>query len=275
MKQVWGDHFLPTFHGSWTLGAFSASLFTSLIAGHIALRDHLIANCIFTLLCVSVSTLVLLPSSTDHHVLSQPENLRPQDGGRYKLNPIVALLASISALSLISESSVGDWSSILLHEKYRVSISSAALGYTFFALGQIIGRFTVGKRIDRLGVVAVVRTGGLIGGGVYLIAPQLIHLLHIESSSWVLVMMSLQYFVIGLCIAPMPPAFAILAYRIPNISAARAISQMQVIGAFGYMVGRMLMSGLTNLLGLQTALILPAATLVATGLLANKIAEGS
>ena len=268
-----GRSLLPTFHGSWTLGAFTASLLASLVAKHISLTAHLVTNCILTFLCVSASALALLPSSNDRRVLAQPENQMPEESAKQKLNPVVVLLAFVSALSLLSESSVGDWSSILLHEKYRVSVSSAALGYTLFALGQIIGRFTVGRRIDRLGVVAVIRTGGLVGGSVYLIGTQIVRVLHISSPTAVLEIMTFQYFLIGLCIAPMPPAFAILAYRIPKISAAKAIAQVQVIGAFCFLIGRLMMSGLTKAIGLQTALVLPAITLLATGLLANGIAE--
>ena len=268
-----GRSLLPTFHGSWTLGAFSASLFASILAQHISLTNHLIINGILSFLCVSASSLVLLPSTMDQRILSLPENQNSPDSTRQRINPVVGLLAFVSALSLLSESSVGDWSSILLHEKYGVSVSAAALGYTVFALGQIIGRFAVGRRIDRIGVVAVIRTGGLIGGTVYLVGSQIVRLQHLPSPSLVLVIMCLQYFLIGLCIAPMPPAFAILAYRVPKISAAKAIAQVQVMSAFAFLLGRLLMSGLTKLLGLQTALVLPALTLLATGFLANKIAE--
>lgn len=85
--------------------------------------------------------------------------------------------------------------------------------------------------------------------------------------------MCVQYFVLGLCIAPMPPAFAILAYRIPNISSAKSLAQMQIIGAFGFMLGRFILSTLTHLFGLQGALLLPALTLLATGLLARKLSH--
>ncbi len=268
-----GKSLLPTFHGSWTAGAFAASLLASLVSGHISLHNHLLINCIFTFIAVSASALYLLPASTDHHILSLPENQSTPVTTKSKINPALVLVALGSCLAIISESSVGDWSAILLHEKLHFSISQSALGYTFFALGQITGRFTAGKRIDRVGVSAVIRIGGIVGGFVYLAGLALSHFLSNSSPTTLLTFMSVQYFVLGLCIAPMPPAFAILAYRIPNISSAKALAQIQMISALGFLFGRILLSAITNLFTLQIALIFPALTLISAGVLANRMAK--
>lgn len=207
-----GRSLLPTFHGSWTAGAFAASLIASLVSGHISLYLHLVINCIFTFIVVSISALLLLPASSDHHVLSLPENQSNAETTKSKLDPALILVALGSCLTIITESSVADWSAILLHEKLYFSISQSALGFAFFALGQITGRFTVGKRIDRVGISAVIRIGGIVGGFVYLIGLALAHFLANSPPMFLISFMLVQYFVLGLCIAPMPPAFAILAY---------------------------------------------------------------
>jgi MFS family permease len=267
-----GRSLMPVFHGSWTLGAFSASLLASIVTPYISLKSHLLANAIFTFLAVSCSALLLFPKKIDEETLSLPENSVDENSTSKRLHPLLLLIAVTAALSILSESSVGDWSSIFLHEKFNISISLAALGYTVFALGQIIGRFTVGRRIDKLGITTVVRTGGFLGGLMYFAAPWLVRLLHLKAHQ-VLIVMCVSYFFIGLCIAPMPPAFAILAFKVPNFSAAKAIAQMQVISAFAFMLFRLIMSGLTNLVGLQNALMFPAITLILTGWLASAIAS--
>jgi MFS family permease len=202
-----------------------------------------------------------------------PDNQPDEHVTQSKINPAVAFVAFCASLALLSEASVGDWAGILLHEKFHVTLALSALGYTFFALGQIIGRFTIGKRIDRIGVVAVIRTGGILGGVIYLVSPIVVNIFGSNKPTLILTIMCVQYFVLGLCIAPMPPAFAILAYRIPNISSAKSLAQMQIIGAFGFMLGRFILSTLTHLFGLQGALLLPALTLLATGLLARKLSH--
>jgi len=267
-----GRSLMPVFHGSWTLGAFTASLLASIITPHLSLTSHLFINAIFTFVAVSGSALLLLPRKVDHDTLSLPENTFSEERSKKGLHPLLLLIAFTAGLSMLSESSVGDWSSIFLHEKYDVSVSLAALGYTVFALGQISGRFTVGKRIDKLGVTTVVRTGGLLGGIIYLAAPWLVRLLNLDSHQ-TLIAMCLSYYFIGFCIAPMPPAFAILAYRIPKFSAAKAIAQMQIVSAFAFMFCRLIMSGLIKVVGLQNALMFPALTLIATGVLASEIAQ--
>jgi MFS family permease len=268
-----GRSLLPTFHGAWTLGAFSASLLSSVVASHISLQGHLLINCIFSFLGVSAAALVLLSASVDQAVLVHPDNQPDEHVTQSKINPAVAFVAFCASLALLSEASVGDWAGILLHEKFHVTLALSALGYTFFALGQIIGRFTIGKRIDRIGVVAVIRTGGILGGVIYLVSPIVVNIFGSNKPTLILTIMCVQYFVLGLCIAPMPPAFAILAYRIPNISSAKSLAQMQIIGAFGFMLGRFILSTLTHLFGLQGALLLPALTLLATGLLARKLSH--
>lgn len=268
-----GRSLLPTFHGAWTLGAFSASLLSSVVASHISLQGHLLINCIFSFLGVSAAALVLLSASVDQEVLVHPDNQPDEHATQSKINPAVAFVAFCASLALLSEASVGDWAAILLHEKFHVTLALSALGYTFFALGQIIGRFTIGKRIDRIGVVAVIRTGGILGGVIYLVSPIVVNIFGSNKPTLILTIMCVQYFVLGLCIAPMPPAFAILAYRIPNISSAKSLAQMQIIGAFGFMLGRFILSTLTHLFGLQGALLLPALTLLATGLLARKLSH--
>jgi len=268
-----GRSLLPTFHGAWTLGAFSASLLSSVVASHISLQGHLLINCIFSFLGVSAAALVLLSASVDQEVLVHPDNQPDEHVTQSKINPAVAFVAFCASLALLSEASVGDWAGILLHEKFHVTLALSALGYTFFALGQIIGRFTIGKRIDRIGVVAVIRTGGILGGVIYLVSPIVVNIFGSNKPTLILTIMCVQYFVLGLCIAPMPPAFAILAYRIPNISSAKSLAQMQIIGAFGFMLGRFILSTLTHLFGLQGALLLPALTLLATGLLARKLSH--
>jgi MFS family permease len=268
-----GRSLLPTFHGAWTLGAFSASLLSSVVASHISLQGHLLINCIFSFLGVSAAALVLLSALVDQEVLVHPDNQPDEHVTQSKINPAVAFVAFCASLALLSEASVGDWAGILLHEKFHVTLALSALGYTFFALGQIIGRFTIGKRIDRIGVVAVIRTGGILGGVIYLVSPVVVNIFGSNKPTLILTIMCVQYFVLGLCIAPMPPAFAILAYRIPNISSAKSLAQMQIIGAFGFMLGRFILSTLTHLFGLQGALLLPALTLLATGLLARKLSH--
>lgn len=74
-----GRSLLPTFHGSWTAGAFAASLLASLVSGRISLPMHLVINCIFTFIIVSISALLLLPASSDHHVLSPRESEQERD----------------------------------------------------------------------------------------------------------------------------------------------------------------------------------------------------
>lgn len=267
-----GRSLMPSFHGSWTLGAFSASLLASLVSSHLTLITHLTINCLLTFSCVILASLSLLPSEADHKVLAEPDNRGDSSFKTGFRNPAVLLLALSAGLGMLAESSVGEWSSILLHEKYKLSISSAALGFTCFALGQILGRFTVGVRIDRLGIGKVLRIGGVFGGFFYIVGPIAVRACHFQSSVTVLIAMSALYFLIGLCVAPMPPAFAILTYRLPNISPARALSQMQIVGALVFMTGRLLVSGTTRLVGLEFALLIPATALLMTGLLSLKIA---
>ena len=268
-----GRSLMPSFHGSWTLGAFSASLLTAIFSTHLSLITHLTLNSLFTATFVILTSLSLLPSTIDHKVLAEPQNLSTQSFKSGFFNRAVLLLALAAGLGMLAESSVGEWSSILLHEKYHLSISSAALGFTLFALGQILGRFTVGVRIDRLGIGRVLRAGGLIGGLLYICGPILVRSLHLHSTSTILIVMCALYFLIGICVAPMPPAFAILTYRLPNISSARALSQMQIVGALVFMTGRLMVSSITHLVGLEIALLIPASALFVTGLIAAKIAE--
>ena len=148
IQQNIGRSLMPSFHGSWSVGAFSASLIAGVLAKHLALEWHLLANALIALVgCIAVSQ-ALLPTSADNENKKSNSGVQSHQPLPKNIKQFIFWVALGSLLATITETSVADWSSIFLNNNLKIPIGLNTLGYTSFVLPQILGRFTMGRLID-------------------------------------------------------------------------------------------------------------------------------
>lgn len=271
IQQKVGKSLMPSFHGSWSIGALTASFIAGFAARHISPGTHILLNSLVALTGAFIAMKYLLPHTSDHQDQKVNSELLQHQEIPKPIKKFIFMLSIGSMLSIIAESSVGDWSTILLHEDYRVPLGINTYGYTSFILIQTFGRFTVGRLIDKYSIQTIMRTFATIGGVGYFIGLVISNLIHLKSPHAALIVMCISYAVLGLGLAPMAPSFASIAGLIPGIPTARAVARMQMISAFGFFIGRGFVSLLTNYISLPFALLLTAVALIAAGVIASQM----
>jgi MFS family permease len=271
IQQRIGKSLMPSFHGSWSIGALTASFVAGFAAKHFSTGTHILVNSLIAFAGASVAYRYLLPTEADSHDQKSNSELQQNQSIPKPIKKFIFILAFGSMMSVIAEASVGDWSAILLHEDFHVALGINTYGYTSFILIQTIGRFTVGRLIDKHSIQAIMRLFATIGGVGYFSGLIIANSLHSSSPHAALLAMCIAYAILGLGLAPMAPSFASIAGAIPGIPTARAVARMQMISAFGFFFGRGLVSLLTKFIGLPQALLMPALALIVAGHVAFRL----
>ena len=271
IQERMGRSVFPSFHGAWSIGAFTASLLAGLIAKQVSVEWHLLANSLVGLFgCIAVSR-ALLPRTFDNHDVELNAGVKHDEPLPDPIKKFIWWVSTGSLLATISEVSVGDWSAIYLRDDLNIPIGVNSLGYTCFVLAQISGRFTVGKLIDKYGIPIVIKVGGIVGGSGYLVGLLIANNQRTHHQYTALAVMCVAYAILGFGISPMPPSYASIAGGIPGVPTARAMTRLAVISSTGFFFGRFIISSLAGLFGLPIALLFPASALIGSGLLASRL----
>ena len=266
-----GRSLMPSFHGSWSIGAFTGSFTAGLIAKHVTTATHLFFNSVVAIFgCIIFAKLLLAPSFDRADVKSNSYVSHDEPIPSHFMK-FIWLAALGSMLATVAETSVGDWSAILLHEDLHIPIGLNSLGYTCFVLAQITSRFSIGKLIDRYGIPAVIRFGGVIGGAGYLIGLLISYRIHQQTQTGALIVMCFAYAILGFGVAPMPPSYVSVVGSIRGLPTSRGLTRLAIIAASGFLIGRFTISTLAGALGLQLALLFPACALIGSGILARTL----
>ena len=266
-----GRSLMPSFHGSWSIGALTGSMLAGLLAKLLTPEYHLIINSALALFGIWVVSKELLPFASDQEDIAANQAVKHEDAIPPEIKRFLYLVSLGSLLALVAEASVGDWSSILLKEDLHIGIGFNTLGYTSFLAAQIVGRFSVGKLIDKIGIPRVIKFGGIIGGIGYASGLIISHLTVEHHKLLAVIVMCLSYAILGLGVAPMPPSYVTISGSIPGLPTARALARMGVISSLGFFIGRGAVSLLAGWIGLPLALLFPALALIGSGLLANTL----
>jgi MFS family permease len=271
IQQRAGKSLMPSFHGSWSIGALTASFAAGFAAKHLSTGTHILINSVIAFAGASLVYRYLLPTAVDTHDQNSNAGLPQNEPIPEPIKKFIFVLAIGSMMSVIAEASVGDWSTILLHEDFNVALGVNTYGYTSFILIQTIGRFTVGRLIDKYSIQTIMRLFAAIGGVGYFSGLVIANAIHTSSPHAALITMCIAYAILGLGLAPMAPSFASIAGAIPGIPTARAVARMQMISAFGFFFGRGLVSLLTKFIGLPLALLMPAIALIIAGQISYRL----
>ena len=264
-----GRSMMPSFHGSWSIGACTASFLAGAVAKYVRVEWDLLFNSLIALAGCLIVSRALLPISVDRQDTQKNSDVPHHLPIPMEIKSFIWMVAIGSFLATIAETSVGDWSSIYLKEDLHIPIGVNTLGYTCFVLAQIVGRFSVGRLIDQHGIPFVIRVGGLMGGFGYLIGLIISNIERADHKYTALVVMCIAYAILGLGVAPMPPSYVSVAGSIPGIPTARALTRLAVIASTGFFIGRFTISSLAGIFGLPTALLFPATALIGSGVLAH------
>lgn len=227
---------MASLHACFSLGGVAGALSGSLFA---ALELSPFAN--FAIICAIC--LVLLPWSARNAIGGAPEKAA-KTSSRGHLPKIIYFYGFMSMLCYVSEGSVGEWGSVLLHSVKGASQQQAALVFAAFCVPMVICRFMTDKLRKKAGDFSIVLCGAIIclsGMSTVLLSP------------WPVLCIA-AYFAMGIGFAPVVPILYSRAGKIPGISPGRASSAMSLLSYTGLLVFPPFLGMLGDAIGLGNAL---------------------
>lgn len=264
IEKLLSRRWMSSFHALWSLGAFITTIFGGAIARHTTPRFNLVCVGIVSLFLFIPAVASLLNSKLDDH-----------DGGVEETQAKIPLIGrSVLPLwaigfglfgALIAEGATADWGAILLRDHMGIGKGLNASAFASFALAMIISRFLGDRALEYFGPAKTVRLGGYIGGSALglsiAIAVPLSSYSHIAS----LIVINVGFFIAGLGMGPIFPAYILAASAVPGLAPSVAIARVGVIALAAFFVGPALTGGLAQLTSLPIAMALPALMFIFSG----------
>ncbi|WP_067562229.1 MFS transporter [Nocardia acidivorans] len=164
----------------------------------------------------------------------------------------VLVLGVIAFTVLMAEGVAADWSALQLRDRLGVDVGTAALAYGAFSTTMTAGRLVADRVSGRIGRVAVVRWGTLLGAfGFGLIAL----------SGW-LPLTLLGWALVGIGLSGTVPQVFTAAGNLGSATAATDMSRVFGLGYMGLLAGPAIIGWLTKLVPLTTAMVVPLVALL-------------
>lgn len=239
---------MSSLHACFSLGGVLGSLAGSLFA---ALNLSPFIN----FLIVGCGYLIFCPWACKNTHNAPPE--KTKKNVKTRLPGFVYFLGMMCMLCYVSEGSVGEWGSVLLHSVKSASQQQAALVFGCFSVSMVIGRLFGDRLRKSLGEFPIVFFGSCLACcamAIVLLSP------------WPILCLT-AYAVMGIGFAPIVPIFYSLGGRIPGLSPGNAISAISTLAYTGLLFFPPFLGMLGDSIGLGNALwvVVAASFLVSMG----------
>ena len=264
IEKLLSRRWMSSFHALWSSGAFITTIFGGAISHHVSPRANLVGVGVVSFLFFLPAISFLLDSDLDDH-----------DGGVDETKAKIPLIGkSVLPLwaiglglfgALIAEGATGDWGAILLRDHMGIGKGLNASAFASFALAMIISRFLGDRALDHFGPARTVRLGGFIGGSALGLSVAIAVPLSSHSHLASLIIINVGFFIAGLGMGPIFPAYILAASAVPGIAPSVAIARVGVIGLAAFFVGPSLTGGLAQMTSLPIAMALPVAMFIFSG----------
>jgi fucose permease len=244
VQRAWRRPIMSSFHAVYSIGGFLGSAIGGLFA-----RGNLSAGVTF----LSVGGLVVvlavwaavwaLPRAL--MVPTQPvSDITTPRTPRYDL----LFLGILAMCALVGEGTAADWSAVYTHENLHATAGFAAAPFAAFSIMMTVGRLLGDRLAAALGPVLLVRCCGVLAS-VGMTAALLI-------GQPIASVIGFGCLGAGMsCIAPQ--VYSAAGNRDPA-RAGRALSQVVSLGYAGFVIGPILIGSASTVVGLPTALAIPA-----------------
>ena len=263
--------YMSSFHGMWSVGALTATLFGGAVAHYISPETNLLIVAIAGVIAhLYILRFVLGNDEDGHEGDTESTGKIPLFGKKY----LVLWLIGFGMIgALLPEGAVSDWSALLLKENMGIGKGLNATGFGCFAFAMIVSRLTGDKILTALGPERTVKLGGYIGGlglaiGIAIGVPLSHH--HPMPA---LIIIDIGFLLAGLGIGPMIPAMMVAAAALPGIAPSVAMGRILIIGMAAYFIGPSLTGGLAQWINLPVAMFFPVATLIFAGWLSRSLKD--
>jgi len=264
VEKLLERRWMSKFHATWSTGAFIATIFGGAIARVTTPRFNLVSIGVVSLFLYIPAIRALLGPEFDGHNGGQEETeAKIPLLGRAVL-PLWAMGLGLFG-DLVVEGASGDWGGLLLRDHMGIEKGTNSAAFASFALAMILSRFFGDRTLTRFGPAKTVKLGGYIGGAAFgasiAIAVPL-------SSHWKLgslIVICVGFFIAGIGVGPIFPAYILAASSVSGIAPSVAIARVGVIALMAFFIGPALIGGVAQVTSLPIALALPAIMLMFSG----------
>jgi predicted MFS family arabinose efflux permease len=164
--------------------------------------------------------------------------------------PLLITLFVMGGLATLAEMPPTEWASLLMAERFDLSVGAAGLGFVAFAAGMVAGRLGGDRVVDRVGSEATRRGGGLIGGaGIVVVA-----LSPSPAIAW------LGFLVAGAGLSALFPMAIVRIGELTGNGSSVAVAAFSSGARAGMLIGSPLMGALSQATTRTTALLVIATT---------------
>jgi len=264
LERAYRRPIMSAFHALYSGGGLLGSLL-----GAAALRAGLDPRLTLALACTAGLALValcvprLLPSAPHS---AAPHTTEPADApgaqrARRQHGRKVLALAVIAFAVLLTEGVAADWSTLQMRERLEVDDATAALAFAAFSVTMTAGRLMADRVSGAFGPVAVVRYGTLLAA---------LGLTTIMISPWTPLTLT-GWALCGLGLSGSIPQIFTTAGNLGSPTAATDMSRVFALGYVGLLAGPALIGGLTELVPLTVALVVPLVAVLICALSADVV----
>jgi MFS family permease len=220
---------MSSFHGMWSVGGLAGAALGGIVLESFPAGVHLAGATLVALALAAWS----LP-----RLLAGPAEAVGEGNVRFAVpGGATLVLGGLAFLSMMSEGAMLDWSAVYLAEVRGADTAIAAAAFAAFSGTMALGRFLGDRVRARFSAVRLAVASGAIAAAGFAVA--------------------------GLGIANLVPLFFSAAGRVPGASPSRNLAAVATTGYTGFLVGPVLIGGLSEIVGLGWALlVLPAACLL-------------
>lgn len=268
VQDAYGRSILNSFHALWSLGAVVGGVMAAgVLFIELDLHVHLVGSAVcFIVVALIAWTMTLQPACPESSLeTAHGTDARRQDRKRIQWaalrNPNTMLMVGALVLLAMAEAVVEDsgnsWSALYMSVHLGAPSAVAAFGFTALVAGQLIGRATADRFVDRFGQRRVIRTGGIIitvGMGLAI--------------AWPTVPLTIAGFAAaGFGSSALIPAAYNAADDIPGLRPGVGLTVVSWFMRLGFLIAPPVVGALSDMLSLRWALlVVPLAGLVTIGL---------
>jgi MFS family permease len=248
---------MSSFHGLWSVGAFSTTLFGGTISHVLTPRENLFLLSIISLFAYFFVTRYLLPPEFDGHLGDAgtiTESKIPLFG---KQSMILWALGIGLICALIPEGGAFDWSGILLKDHMGISKGLTASAATSFSLAMIVSRLLGDRFFEKWGHVKTVKYGGLFGGSLWGLSLAIGIPISSSHEMLGLFVVCIGFAAAGFGIGPFFPAFYLAAASVPGVAPSVGLARVGLIAFAAYFAGPTMMGAIAEVATLPIAFIFP------------------
>lgn len=227
---------MSSLHASFSLGGVLGSLSGSLFAA-------LNLSPFWNFLVVSLIYFLFWPWAWRNTTPSESP-VRSSRGPKIRIPGFVYFLGLMAMLCYVSEGSVGEWGSVLLHSVKNASQEEAALVFACFSTTMVIGRFFGDRARAAFGEFRLIILGSLLSG----LAMMAVLLARTPA------LCLCAYAVMGIGFAPVVPIIYSVGGRIPDVSPGRVSSAISILAYSGLLFFPPFLGMLGQAIGLDNAL---------------------